>query len=134
MTEQQATQSDLFEVAEGGEVGAPASLPEQYQREIGRVVAVLLEDYAPDKIILFGSCGRGDYSEDSDIDLLIIKETDKRPVERMREVYDMVYARDRYLALDPLVYTSQELAQWLESGDFFVQEIVREGKVLYERE
>jgi predicted nucleotidyltransferase len=99
MSDQQATQPDLFEVAEGGEAGAPASLPEQYQREIERVVAVLREDYAPDKIILFGSYGRGDYGEDSDIDLLIVKETDKRP-----------------------------------SGDFFVQEIVREGKVLYERE
>jgi predicted nucleotidyltransferase len=129
MSQQQATQPDLF-----GEAGVLASLPEQYQREIERVVAVLREDYAPDKIILFGSCGRGDYSKDSDIDLLIVKETDKRPVDRVREIYGLVYSPDHYLSLDPLVYTSQELTQRLESEDFFVQEIVREGKVLYERE
>ena len=116
------------------ETGNPASLRDRYQREIERVVAVLRERYVPDKIILFGSCGRGDFSEDSDIDLLIVKETSKRPVDRMREIYELVYSPDHYLALDPLVYTPRELTQRLASGDFFIQEIIREGKVLYERE
>jgi len=116
------------------EAGNPASLREQYQREIGRVVTILQEHYAPDKVILFGSCGRGDFSEDSDIDLLIVKETSKRPLDRVREVYELVYSPDHYLALDPLVYTPKELTQRLALGDFFIQEIIREGKVLYERE
>lgn len=106
---------------------------EQYWHEIERVVTLLQEKYTPDKIILFGSCGRGDFSEDSDIDLVIIKETTKRPLDRMREVYELVYSPDHYLALDPLVYTPEELAQRLESGDSFVRKILREGKVLYER-
>jgi len=118
----------------GEEAGNPASLPERYQREIERVVTILQEHYAPDKVILFGSCGRGDFSEDSDIDLLIVKETSKRPLDRMREVYELVYSPDHYLALDPLVYTPQELTQRLALGDFFIQEIMQEGRVLYERE
>ena len=56
------------------------------------------------------------------------------PLDHMREVYELVYSPSHYLALDPLVYTPKELAQRLASGDFFVQEIMREGKVLYERE
>lgn len=119
---------------DGGEAGNPELWPELYRREIERVVTVLRENYAPDKIILFGSCGRGDFSEDSDIDLLIVKETSKRPLERMREVYALAYSPDHYLALDPLVYTPIELTQRLELGDFFIKEIVQEGKVLYERE
>ncbi len=116
------------------EPGNPASLRERYQREIERVVTILQEHYAPNKIILFGSCGRGDFSEDSDIDLLIVKDTSKRPLDRMREIYKLVYSPDHYLALDPLVYTPRELTQRLASGDFFIQEIIQEGRVLYERE
>jgi adenine-specific DNA-methyltransferase len=119
---------------DGREADNPAPLRARYRREIERVVTVLRERYAPDKIILFGSCSRGDFDEDSDVDLLIVKETGKRPLDRMREVYELVYSPDHYLALDPLVYTPQELAQRLESGDPFIQEIVREGEVLYERE
>jgi len=116
------------------EAGNLASLRERYQREIGRVVSILQEHYAPDKVILFGSCGRGDFSEDSDVDLLIVKETSKRPLDRMREVYELVYSPDHYLALDPLVYTPKELTRRLALGDFLIQEIMEEGRVLYERE
>jgi predicted nucleotidyltransferase len=116
------------------EAGNPAPLRERYQREIERVVTILQEHYVPDRIILFGSCGRGDFSENSDIDLLIVKETNKRPLDRMREVYELVYSPDHYLALDPLVYTPKELTQRLALGDFFVQEIMQGGRVLYERE
>ncbi len=118
----------------GKEADNPASLREQYQREIARVVTILQEHYAPDKVILFGSCGRGDFSEDSDIDLLIVKETSKRPLDRMREVYELVYSPDHYLALDPLVYTPKELSRRLALGDFFIHEVMQEGRVLYERE
>jgi predicted nucleotidyltransferase len=111
-----------------------ASLRGRCQDEIERVVVTLQEQYDPDKIILFGSCSRGDFGEDSDIDLLIVKGTGRRPLERVRQVYELVYSPDHYLALDPLVYTPEELARRLASGDFFLQEIVREGKVLYERE
>jgi adenine-specific DNA-methyltransferase len=121
--------------ADDGEVsGTSGSLRDRYRDEVERVVAILQERYEPDKIILFGSCSRGDFGEDSDIDLLIVKETSKRPLDRMREVYELVYTPDRYLALDPLIYTPMELTQRLASGDFFVREILSEGKVLYERE
>jgi predicted nucleotidyltransferase len=109
-------------------------LCERYEREIERILTRLRQVYNPEKVILFGSCARGDFDEDSDIDLLIVKETTSRPLDRMREVYKAVYSPHHYLALDPLVFTSEELAQRLEAQDYLVQEIVREGRVLYERE
>jgi predicted nucleotidyltransferase len=108
-------------------------LRQRYERQIERIVARLRRAYDPDKIILFGSCARGDFGEDSDIDLLIVKETALRPLDRMREVYKAVYSPRHYLALDPLVFTPEELAQKLNAQDYLVHEIVREGKVLYER-
>jgi len=68
-----------------------------------------------------------------DRDLLIVKETASRPLDRMREVYKAVYSPRHYLALDPLVFTPGELAQKLGARDYLIQEIIREGKVLYER-
>lgn len=108
-------------------------LREQYEREIERIVAQLRRTYDPEKIILFGSCARGDFGEDSDIDLLIVKETSLRPLDRMREVYKVVYSPRHYLALDPLVFTPAEFSRKLGTRDCLIYEIVREGKVLYER-
>ena len=111
------------------------NLRQRYERQIERIVARLREDYDPERIILFGSCARGEFGKDSDIDLvIIIKDTTLRPLDRMREVYKVVYSPERYLALDPLVFTSDEWAQRLEKPDYLTQQIVREGKVLYERE
>ena len=109
------------------------SLNRRYEREIRRITNLLRDRYAAQKVVLFGSCGRGSAHEDSDIDLLIVKSTTKRPVDRVREVYELLYSPQHYLALDPLVYTPEELRQRLASGDLFLQDIVREGKVLYER-
>ena len=107
---------------------------ERFRQQIDRIVQRLKEAYQPEKIVLFGSCARGEITADSDIDMLIIKDTDQRPLDRMREVYRLVYSPGQYLAFEPLVYTPQEIAQRLEMGDFFLQEILSEGKTLYERE
>jgi predicted nucleotidyltransferase len=105
-------------------------LKRRYAREIRRIATLLRDRYAAQKIVLFGSCGRGSADEDSDIDLLIVKATTKRPLDRVREVYELLYSPQHYLVIDPLVYTPEELRQRLASGDLFLRDIVREGKVL----
>ena len=55
--------------------------PEKVQ-EIEQVMQDLAA-YGPEKVILFGSAARGDVDEYSDIDLIVIKETDKRFVQRL---------------------------------------------------
>src|SRR5262245_3553910 len=50
------------------------------------IVDRLVTGYAPDRIVLFGSRATGAGRRDSDIDLLIVKETDRRPVDRRIEV------------------------------------------------
>ncbi len=89
-------------------------------------------EYQPDKIILYGSYAYGKPDKDSDIDLLIIKDTPERPIDRMVEIRDIVDIRDpSYPAFFPIVVTSSELKARLERGDQFFEEIISKGRVLY---
>jgi uncharacterized protein len=103
----------------------------QIQATLDAVVQKIVAGYSPSKIILFGSYAYGMPSEDSDIDLLIVKETDKRPIERWTEVKRLLRDRSREAAVSPLVYTPEELADRIDIEDFFIQEIIEKGKVLY---
>jgi len=80
-------------------------------------------------VILFGSAGREEYGEANDLDLLIIK--DDVPLyglERMRELEELI---ERNIAVDMLVYRSEEFEERIKLGDPFIKAILREGRVLY---
>ncbi len=103
------------------------------ERVIQSIVRRIIEGYHPQKIVLFGSLAWGEPDEDSDIDLLIIKETDESPLERRVRVRRLVSDVQRPIPFSPLVLTPQELADRLGIGDPFYQEIIRRGLVLYEK-
>jgi predicted nucleotidyltransferase len=104
---------------------------EQNGTIIDDIVKKIVAGYSPQKIILFGSYASGIPNEDSDIDLLIIKETDKRPIDRWMEVKHLLRDRRREVPVSPLVYTSKELSDRMSLKDFFIQEVLEKGKVLY---
>lgn len=88
----------------------------------------LVEKYAPEKIILFGSATRDDV-EVGDVDLFIIKDdVPHLGAERIRQLYRLM---DTDLPVDYLVYRPAEVAERLSLGDPFVAGVLREGKVLY---
>jgi len=102
------------------------------ERELRRILATLVEKYKPEKIILFGSLATGEIREWSDIDLLIIKQTDKRPLDRVTDITAMLnYPR---IAMDIFIYTPQELEYLMKHGSPFIAEILEQGKVLYEKD
>ncbi len=49
----------------------------EISEKINRIKEIIVENYHPDKIILFGSCARGDADEQSDIDILVISDREK---------------------------------------------------------
>ena len=106
---------------------------ERVRKIISDIVEKLIEGYQPDKIILFGSYAYGEPTEDSDIDMLIIKDTDKRRIDRCVEVRKLVYDPNRGIPFSPLVYTEREINRRLALGDDFVTEIMEKGGVLYEK-
>ena len=104
----------------------------QIDQLIVRLAETIRRKYEPQKIVLFGSYARGRPTEDSDIDLFIVKETDARMVDRFVEVKRLIYDPRLRIPVSPLVYTPQELEERLNMGDDFVKEIMSEGMVLYE--
>ena len=105
----------------------------EVQRAIDQIVKCIVDRYQPDKIILFGSYAWGTPDAGSDLDLLIIKETDERPIDRRVTVRRIAYTPGRGLPFSPLVITPQELAHRLEVGDPFYHEIIARGRVLHSR-
>ncbi len=85
----------------------------------------------PEKIILFGSYAYGNPTPDSDVDLLVILKTQKVRKDRVVEVSLLLYPRP--FPVDILVKTPAEIKSALQKGDIFIGEIVKKGKVLYER-
>ncbi|MGC9400528.1 MAG: nucleotidyltransferase domain-containing protein [Anaerolineae bacterium] len=90
-----------------------------------------LGKYQPQKVILFGSFARGDYHAASDVDLLIIKETDLPFLERSAEVWR--YCPDD-LSLEPLVYTPTEFQAMVARENPLIMQVLREGITIYESE
>ena len=103
----------------------------QTQETIQDIVQKIVASYSPQKVILFGSYVYGKPGQNSDIDLLIIKDTEKRPIERWMEVKRLVRDRQRNFSVSPLVYTNQEIKKRLAIKDFFIQEVLEKGKVVY---
>lgn len=97
------------------------------------IVDLIKSEYAPEKIILYGSYAYGKPTRDSDIDLLIVKDTDKGRVDRFVEVSRLVYQPGRRVSVSPLIYTPKELEERLSLGDDFVEEVLNKGEVLYAR-
>ena len=93
------------------------------------LVQKIIEDFQPQKIILFGSYAYGQPRDDSDIDLLVILPFTEKKSQKSLEILNKIKP---IFALDLLVRTPSEIQQRLEWGDFLLQEIFEKGKILYE--
>ena len=99
-------------------------------KEIRDGVWKAFAQFNPHRIILFGSHARGTADEESDIDLIIVYDTKKRFLDRLRELY---MAWELPKGVDILAYTPREFAE-MNKTRAFVQDAVATGKVLYERD
>ena len=100
-----------------------------FDKEVERITAQIIEKYDPEKIILFGSSVRGEISPDSDLDILVIKrDTPLYGADRIRQLSRLI---ERDIPIDFLVYRPEEFEKRIEMGDPFLRAIVKEGKVLY---
>jgi predicted nucleotidyltransferase len=98
-----------------------------------------LKQSNPYKIVLFGSFANGTAHEDSDIDIMVILDnnhvakTYQERLEKRLYVRKLVLEINRKIPLDILVYSKEELNILKERGNYFIDEIEKTGKVIYEK-
>lgn len=101
----------------------------EVRRRLKDLCEQIVHAVQPQKIILFGSYAYGQPTKDSDLDLLVIMPFECSP---HQQAFRIRLNIDPPLPLDLLVRTPEHVAERLSEGDFFMQEIVGQGKVLYE--
>src|SRR5215469_3717431 len=100
---------------------------------------VSLKPSDPYKIILFGSYARGNQDENSDTDVMVVldnnhvSKTYKERLEKKVFIRNLVLEINRKTPLDILVYSKEELNIIKKHGNYFIEEIERMGKTIYEK-
>ena len=102
----------------------------ELRAELERWIEILKREYNPEMVFLFGSFAQGKVKRWSDIDLVIIKETEKPFLDRIKEVILILRPR---VGLDVLVYTPEEYREMCADRTFFKKEISEKGVKIYER-
>jgi predicted nucleotidyltransferase len=91
----------------------------------------ILDVGSPRRIVLFGSRARGDARRNSDLDLLIIEDSElpryRRPPRYLRALVGVFPAKDI------VVWTPAEVNAWRDVPNAFITSALREGRTLYER-
>jgi len=108
-------------------IGSSAPVAETLPAVIERLVA----EVQPERVILFGSYAYGTPTPDSDVDLLVVLESPLSFVERHVLVGKSLCPQP--FPVDLMVVTPAQLAERLAIGNQFFTEVVRNGRVLYER-
>ena len=101
------------------------------EAKVLEIVRRLVEAVKPDRIILFGSLARGDAGPDSDVDLLIVKDSDTPRHQRSIAAYRALTGLG--VPTDILWRTPAEIEDWSRVPNHVVTRAVREGRVLYEK-
>lgn len=96
------------------------------------VLNKLVSFYDPQIIYLFGSQARNEANKDSDIDFLIVKESDKPKRLRALEFRKELRGHN-YYPVDILVYTPQEFKNECKIKGTIAYHVKEEGKILYEQ-
>ena len=99
------------------------------KEELKKAIVSSYKKLNPVKIILFGSWCRNEEDKYSDVDIIVIYETKKRFLDRLKELYLMW---DIPVAFDILAYTPEEFEKMLKEKNPFIKKINREGEVIYE--
>jgi len=101
------------------------------KKKIKEITNKIVREFDPEKVILFGSYAWGKPGPDSDVDLFVVKETSDSSLKRIEKL-DRIFSR-REFPMDFLVYTPSEIREKInKDGNLFIEDIVKNGVVLYE--
>lgn len=107
------------------------TIDEHANPELAEVVRRLVEVFQPDRIYLFGSHARGEATEDSDYDLLVVvSEESATTSQHVGQAYDALWGVD--VAADIIVQSSEQFDSRTHRRASLPGTVLREGRLLYD--
>jgi predicted nucleotidyltransferase len=103
-----------------------------FESQLKAIVHKIVVAFNPIQIILFGSHAYGTPTKNSDVDLLVVMNSEQRPTKRAISISQILQPRP--FPIDILVRTPTEIQHRLDIGDYFFQEILEKGQTLYEQQ
>jgi predicted nucleotidyltransferase len=101
--------------------------------ELRQQIRESLKPLHPEKVIVFGSYAHGGADRDSDIDLIVVLDSEAMPATYHERMVNRLLVRraldalNRNYALDVLVYTAPEWKRFQDSGSAFAKEVASQG-------
>lgn len=111
------------------------SVPENIRTYLGEYVTELKKIYKHhlDKVILYGSYARGDYSDDSDIDIMILLRISDMDIKNYRhQLSELTYDFNTNYDIDikPIAKSEETFTNWVKEYPFYAN-VERDGVELY---
>jgi len=97
---------------------------------VKRFINLIIKKFNLKKIIIFGSFARGDYHKGSDLDLVIVGEFKERFIDRIGKI---IALNDSDLEIEAMVYTEEEFRKMIQERRPFIEQVLEEGIVVYEK-
>lgn len=98
---------------------------------IRSIVKHIAQRFDPAQIILFDSHAYGKPSAESDVDLLVVMD---KPMDEMETMVEIAQSLPILaFGVDVIVHSRKTLERRKKLGDWFLLEVTRKGKALYER-
>ena len=125
------TESGLINRVFAGEelLTIEASRTDDIIARIDQFSRAIAEKYNPERILLFGSYANDCPNADSDVDILVVFPGNGDAADRSLEIR---LALKPDFPLDLLTRSAGEVAKRIAWNDWFLQEVMEKGKVLYE--
>lgn len=98
-------------------------------QEVDEVVKKIVSFYKPEKVILFGSYAKGTATNRSDMDILVIKETDEPFRIRGRLLRQLFYSS--IIPVDLLIFTKEEFEEYQAKPYSFIGSVLETGIEVY---
>jgi len=97
--------------------------------DVRKTVRDIVEHFRPLKVILFGSHAYGEPSAESDVDLLVVMETDGNPIHTAARIAASIKSS---FDMDIVVVRPKDWDEYLSEGAIFATQVATKGLVLYE--
>ncbi|MBF0338901.1 MAG: nucleotidyltransferase domain-containing protein [Nitrospirae bacterium] len=97
-----------------------------------KAIQIIIQVADPDKIILFGSRSRGDFKNESDYDIFILRKEVTNRRELTQAIYKSLYGIGA--GVDLIVESPERFNELKDNPYMIYKEIAKSGKIVYERQ